>query len=108
MPHIVFKGRVEDLRLSKFKYSGEDFSFKIRDFYRGKFHSKVYLEVLLDDGKVFLVEVRNKKEGVIVKLGTQFFVERDFKVKRALWKIYKAISGGDLIRTNIEEKFRNG
>ncbi len=108
MPHIVFKGNVGDLKFSKFKYSGEGFSFQIKDLYRGKFHLTVLLEVVLDDNRTFVVEVRNKGEGVIIKVGSHFFIERDWKVKKTLWEIYKVISGKDLIRTNIEEKFRDG
>ncbi len=108
MPHIVFKGKVKELKFDKFEYNEGSFSFKIVEIYRGKYHFKVFLEVLLGDGRKFVVEVRDKKNGVIIKVGDPFFIERDFVVKRAIWEIYKNISGGEILRTNIDKKITDG
>ncbi len=108
MPHIVFEGNFENIKFEKFKYESGDLSFHVVEIYKSKMREKVLFEVELNGDRRFIVEVKKKKDGGIIKVGSFFTIERDEGVKRVLWLIYKRFPFGKLIRTNIEEELRDG
>ena len=103
MPHILAKGKISDLRFREFSFPYG----KVPGIYFSKEKNILFVEVCLIDGRNFIVEIKEKKDGVIFKIGSQFFIDRDDIVKKTLWLIYREFLFTEVIRTNIEEKFLN-